>query len=201
MYSLLKRAICAAFLLTILGQTQTYAVGLSGQPRMPSVESEKLFIREKTRGLEPFAHVMFCMDTPAECATSQGADMVQFDRDTKRIVMDVNRRINRQIAPVSDDGAGAGLDKWSLAPESGDCEDFAITKRHELIRAGVPAAALRLATARTAWGEGHLVLILRTDEGDMVLDNMTDAIRNFRKTGLKLHQIQATGNPRIWYNI
>jgi predicted transglutaminase-like cysteine proteinase len=109
----------------------------------------------------------------------------------------VNREINHDIIPVND----SGNDTWSLAPREGDCEDYAITKRHALIARGWPASVLRLAVARTAWGEGHLVLVVRTDKGDLVLDNLTGAVRSWRKTGLHWEMIQASNDPRIWHKL
>ncbi len=41
----------------------------------------------------------------------------------------------------------------------GNCHDYAVTKRHELIRQGWPAASLRLAVAYTPSGIGHLVVV------------------------------------------
>ena len=119
---------------------------------------------------------------------------------------EINRAINLAIRPASDLAQYGEMDVWTsplvtFANLAGDCEDYAITKRHALIQQGWPASALRLAVAQTSWGEGHLVLIVRTSKGDMVLDNRTDAIRNWRKTGLRWHMIQSAGNPRIWFNI
>ena len=191
---------CIAMLIASVCSTQpAYSFGLGGATRNQSKSTELLFIREKRRSIEPFAHVVFCTQSPGECAASSGPDRVDLTIDKKRELMSVNREVNRQINPRND--SAEAIDVWSLAPRSGDCEDYAITKRHALIQQGWPASALRLAVAQTSWGEGHLVLIVRTSKGDMVLDNRTDAIRNWRKTGLRWHMIQSAGNPRIWFNI
>lgn len=84
-------------------------------------------------------------------------------------------------------------------PVSGDCEDYAITKRHKLIAQGWPIRSLRLAVARTAWGEGHAVLVVKTSDGDLVLDNLTSAIKPFQKSGLRFLKIQSEDNPRMWF--
>jgi predicted transglutaminase-like cysteine proteinase len=158
-----------------------------------------LFIHEKDRSNEPFAHVLFCNRLPSECEQSDGPDTVEWSAETRRNLKALNRRINRDISPRNDHDDD--LDLWSLNPQAGDCEDYAISKRHALVRAGWPVAALRLAVAYTEGGEGHLVLVVRTSKGDMVLDNRTDAVRNWRLSGLRWQLIQAAGNPRIWHRV
>lgn len=57
---------------------------------------------------------------------------------------------------------------------AGDCEDIALAKRRALLDAGAELAALRLAICRTEAGQMHLVLVVTTDRGDLVLDNLRD---------------------------
>jgi predicted transglutaminase-like cysteine proteinase len=64
-----------------------------------------------------------------------------------------------------------------IAPASGDCEDYAVTKRAELLDRGWPARALLLSEVTTASGEHHMVLVVRTKSGDLVLDNLTHEVR------------------------
>jgi predicted transglutaminase-like cysteine proteinase len=54
----------------------------------------------------------------------------------------------------------------------GDCVQYALLKRHELLMRGWPSGALHLTTAVTPQAEGHLVLVVSTNEGDWVLDNL-----------------------------
>lgn len=196
MRSLLKIAV-ATLVSSIMVTGPAYPFGLGGATRDAERPSTSLFLREGSRSVAPFAHVMFCTRAPAECAESNGPDIVELTPARKRELVAVNQRINHKISPVNDDGP----DVWSLAPQSGDCEDYAITKRHALIEQGWPASALRLAIAYTSWGEGHLVLVVRTSRGDLVLDNLTGAVRNWAKSGLRWQMIQASGNPRIWYRL
>jgi len=48
-----------------------------------------------------------------------------------------------------------------LGERYGDCNNYALEKRRELIALGWPRAALLLAAAVTETGEGHLVLVAR----------------------------------------
>ncbi|MDB5526013.1 MAG: putative transglutaminase-like cysteine peptidase protein [Rhizobium sp.] len=193
----LFKIILATIVSSLVTTGPAAAFGLGGTTRTQGKSMDALFIKEKRRSVAPFAHVMFCTRTPGECAASTGPEMVELTLAKKRELMAVNRRINNQINPSND----SGNDTWALAPRSGDCEDYAITKRHALIQQGWPASALRLAIAHTSWGEGHLVLVVRTSKGDMVLDNLTNAVRNWRKSGLSWHMIQSSANPLIWYRV
>lgn len=196
MKSLLKIA-TAALVSSIVAAGPAYSFGLGGPTREAEKSVGSLFLTEKYRSVAPFAHVMFCTRSPSECEASDGPDTVELTPAKKRELIAVNRHVNNQITPENDQSD----DVWALAPQSGDCEDYAITKRHMLIQQGWPASSLRLAIAYTNWGEGHLVLVVRTSKGDMVLDNLTGAVRNWRKSGLRWQMIQASGNPRVWYHL
>ena len=68
-------------------------------------------------------------------------------------------------------------EKWLINPSHGDCNDYAVSKRSELLARGWPTRALLLSEVVTAWGEHHLVLVVRSSAGDLVLDNLTTQIR------------------------
>jgi predicted transglutaminase-like cysteine proteinase len=146
------------------------------------------------RTLEPFSHVVFCHKYPGECAASNGPARIELTLEKRQELERVNREVNSQIRPKNDNGD----DVWTLAPRSGDCEDYAITKRHVLIKRGWPASALLLAEGFTASGEGHLALVVRTSKGDIVLDNVTDTVLGWNQAGLRWQKIQSSTSPRIW---
>ncbi len=84
---------------------------------------------------------------------------------------------------------------------AGDCEDFALTKRDHLIAMGWSPKALRIAVTKTPYGEGHAVLVVKTDQGDLVLDNRSNAIKGWKDTDLRWLMIQSGDNPRVWYEL
>lgn len=179
------------------------ALGTGGVAVEPADVKNTAFLSPGARILAPFAHVLFCHQNPGECTVktepvaargvAEGTRLSQLD--------EVNRSVNRTIIPTSDDPAVLGGDRWELSPVSGDCEDFAITKRHRLIALGWPSSDLRLAVAVTKAGEGHLVLVVRTSTGDLVLDNRTNAIKPWNRTGLAWSKIQSAENPRVWLSL
>jgi predicted transglutaminase-like cysteine proteinase len=200
MTSSLFRAALVAIGLMGLGATSASAAGIGGLAHGLKNAPAVRYVVARQPTLAPFAHVVFCMKLPTECQSTGGQESVTMDARHARLLLAVNRSVNRTIRPINDQasaGNGAG-DDWELSPRQGDCEDFAITKRHRLIALGWPSSALRLAVATTPWGEGHAVLVVRTDRGDLVLDNRTNSVRDFQKTGLRFVKIQSAENPRRW---
>lgn len=64
-------------------------------------------------------------------------------------------------------------DYWTARIEkynAGDCDDYALSKRKSLMSAGIPYQCL-FPTVCIAGGEGHLVLVVRTNKNDYLLDN------------------------------
>lgn len=178
----------------ILGATGVaHAAGLASVTRERAFPS---FVPEQVRVSAPFAHVLFCAQQASECKAA-APTTVELTSARLRELKQVNRSVNRTIRPRED----VGTDTWSLNPATGDCEDYAITKRHELIARGWPASSLRLATAYTTWGEGHLVLVVKTSQGDMVLDNLTSAVKNWKNVNLQWVSIQSSEDPRKWLKV
>jgi predicted transglutaminase-like cysteine proteinase len=88
-----------------------------------------------------------------------------------------------------------------VAPSSGDCNDYAVTKRHDLIARGWPARSLLLAEVVTSWGEHHLVVVVRTKAADLVIDNLNANIKPWTRTNYRWLQIQTPDNPMLWAKI
>lgn len=68
-------------------------------------------------------------------------------------------------------------DVWRVADRYGDCEDFALRYRLELMRQGFPPGALRLAMVLTPTGAGHAVLTVETTNGVWVVDSLMGGVR------------------------
>jgi len=83
----------------------------------------------------------------------------------------------------------------------GDCEDYALEKKRRLIEAGVPAAVLTLAVVHTRQREVHAVLLVATDQGDLVLDNRAVRIRPWTRTNYNWIMRQVSGDSLKWAQI
>ena len=146
--------------------------------------------------LAPFAFVKFCRSNPADCARAAGPATAYLTAQRERELRRVNIEVNRAIRPMGEVGT---KDRWAADVAAGDCEDFALTKRRKLVSLGWSPRALRIAVTRTAKGEGHAVLVVKTSRGDLVLDNRTSAVKRFNRTDLSWLKIQSEDNPRMWY--
>lgn len=83
----------------------------------------------------------------------------------------VQAEVNSRVHYRTDMDLYRQADFWTVATTEGDCEDYALAKRQDLMAKGWPVEALRLATCLTEAGEGHAVLTVDTDHGTYVLDN------------------------------
>jgi predicted transglutaminase-like cysteine proteinase len=157
---------------------------------------------EASPTLAPFQHVRFCLRYPSECKTAADErDRIEFSTETSELLTRVNHSVNMSIRPVSKTyGSNLG-DGWTIAPDDGDCNDYAVTKRHELLESGLPSKALRLAVVKTASGIGHLVLVIATTRGDLVMDNLTEAIRPWQSSGYQWLKIQSAADAKFWYEV
>lgn len=89
----------------------------------------------------------------------------------------INREVNR-FRYETDLKVHGKIDYWTAHIEKynrGDCDDYTLSKRDRLLNLGIDYRALFPTVCRVD-GEGHLVLVVRTDKGDFVLDNMRDEI-------------------------
>lgn len=198
----MKQALIAALTFAAFAATDTaQAAGPAGFARNLQTAPTLNYIAEKRRTMAPFAHVMFCAKSPDECKQGIGASSVTLTPMATRELRSVNAAVNRSIIGVNDASDDAGGDVWQANVTRGDCEDFALTKRDRLIAMGWSPRALRIGVAKTSSGEGHAVLVVRTDQGDMVLDNRNDRIKGWRNTDLRWVMIQSGDNPRVWYEL
>lgn len=153
--------------------------------------------------LAPFAHTHFCLHYPKECAQSQGGTgPMELTAARRQELVKVNAQVNRSICSKDQPhGEHGELEQWLLSPTTGDCNDYAVTKRHELAKLGWNPAALLLAHVVTTWGEHHLVLVVKTTEGDLVLDNLNANVRVWSNTQYRWVSIQSPKNPLYWQKV
>jgi Predicted periplasmic protein len=152
--------------------------------------------------LAPFQHVRFCLRYPSDCKSDPAEnERIELNAETSELLGRVNQNVNMSINPTPKSyGSNLG-DGWTIGPNMGDCNDYAVTKRHELLESGLPSKALRLSVVKTASGIGHLVLVVATMNGDVVMDNLTPAIRPWQTTDYQWLKIQSANDPRFWNEI
>lgn len=140
----------------------------------------------------------------ASQVAADGAATVVLDSQNWALLNRVNRSVNRRIRNASDLSNYGQLDYWQAPSGSvprGDCEDYVLAKRAELIASGVPATALSIAIVETRWGEVHAVLLVAGDTGEVVLDNLSSWISRWDRTDYTWRERQAPGSVFEWVSV
>jgi predicted transglutaminase-like cysteine proteinase len=152
------------------------------------------------RAVAPYGAVVFCRDHAESCESRPAHDIpvvggrVVASPAILRRVSEINAIVNRTMRPRIDE-------HWHVGGPTGDCKDYALTKRDMLNRAGFPTSATLIATARDRAGRMHAVLIVRTDRGDFVLDNLTPAVLRWDAVPYAWEKVQSPSNPAVWLTI
>jgi predicted transglutaminase-like cysteine proteinase len=122
---------------------------------------------------------------PEECALDVAEPaVIPLTVAVWRTLRSVNHRVNTRIRPITDQAHWGVVDRWDFPDDGfGDCEDYQLLKRRMLAERGLPRRALLMTVVIDETNAGHAVLTVRTDHGDFILDNKTDAIRPWRRTG------------------
>lgn len=119
---------------------------------------------------------------------------IQVEPGVWEVIRSINRSVNGRI-------------HYRRSPEivwtypksvTGDCRSITLQKRKELVAAGIPRAALSITIVLDREGQGHVVLMARTNRGDMILDNQVDTIASWEKSGLYMVQRQSFARPINW---
>src|SRR5260370_5237336 len=137
----LVRTIAAISVLAGLFGSQQEGAGFVGMPRMLIPQLKRIAFGDQT--LPPFAHTLFCIKYPAECVphrTVFRGGPIALTAERRDELLKVNAQINGSIVPKrSTEGAGKA---WQVSPKTGDFNDYAVTKRHELLARAWPSALL-----------------------------------------------------------
>ena len=92
------------------------------------------------------------------------------------------------------------FDDWSPADASGgDCDSFAVAKLRRLVARGWPISALRIGLCYVETGEYHAVLVVKTEDGERVLDNRwpdVQTLGSLHAIGYRPDCIQREGGSR-----
>ncbi|NWJ23872.1 transglutaminase-like cysteine peptidase [Rhizobium sp. RM] len=181
-----------------LGQAQAFTPGGIARSGSAAQSRPGLFMVARRETLPPFAFAKFCVAESDQCRTHGTETTVDLIKEKRALLQRINSEINTKIAYSDDNGAA---DDWKINVTQGDCEDYALTKREQLLKAGWPSGALRIATARLNNGVGHAVLIVSTTKGDLVLDNRTNVVKPWFAAQLRWVKIQSPEDPNKWLSL
>lgn len=151
---------------------------------------------------QPIGHHEFCKRNANECSVkSISRRRAEVTEAGWAAIREVNADVNHRIMPMTD-AENFGRDEvWAYPSDTGDCEDYVLLKRKELIRRGFSEADLLITVVRKHDGTGHAVLTVRTSEGDFVLDNLTSEVRLWSDTPYHYLKRQSSAHSGRWVEI
>lgn len=177
------------------------AMSASGLSAQTSPASHP-FAQEYGNSLPPMGYVAFCARGEAECkAKSTSHERIVLTPQVWDMVSSINFSVNTRITPMSDEDQYGVPDYWTYPVKAGDCEDYALEKKAELVSLGVPAKDLLMTVVLDENGEGHAILTVATDKGDYMLDNRRDEILRWDQTPYKFLKRQSQLNPMQWVSL
>ena len=185
----------------ILGISLCAAVLLGAPAAFAGEHSAFITVGEGVRA--PIGWVDFCADHVSECRvpSTTPRDIVLSARAWRDLER-VNRSVNERVKPMTDLEHYGVVEKWAYPDDGyGDCEDYVLEKRRVLMQAGWPREALLITVVRDKKGEGHAVLTVKTDKGELILDNQNEAILPWTETGYRFVKRQSQANPNAWVSI
>src|SRR5436190_14301866 len=159
-----------------------------------------LFMAVGGHARAPIGWVEFCSEYAPECETKPAAphDAVLSTKSWKELVR-INKWVNDSVKPITDLEHWGVVERWNYPDDGyGDCEDYVLLKRRMLIQAGWPRQALLVTVVRDKGGDGHAVLTVKTDKGELILDNQNTEILFWSDTGYRFVKRQSQSDPNVW---
>jgi predicted transglutaminase-like cysteine proteinase len=172
-------------------------------PATTEARDQLIYISVGETSRPPIGWVQFCNDRPWECRVEAvEARDVDLTPAAYRELERVNRYVNDRIQPMTDLEQHGVIEHWGY-PESGygDCEDYVLLKRRMLLQLGWPRSALLITVVRDKKGDGHAVLTVRTNKGELILDNQVEEILAWQNTGYRFTKRQSQTDPNVWVSL
>lgn len=152
---------------------------------------------------QPIGHYDFCKLHPDECNIHpKDLQPLKVSKAVWHEIVKVNDIVNRNVKPMSDYDHYGKDEVWAYPDDGfGDCEDYVLEKRRELMREGISLSDLLITVVKKKDGEGHAVLTVRTTRGDYILDNLTNEVKPWTSTPYRYLKRQATDDTGRWVTI
>lgn len=170
----------------------------------PQYEEERISLNMPA-GAEttaPLGYRMMCEETPLLCVPNIGMQKRAPLSDARmEQLRKINVDANTSIKAMTDKDLYGTVEKWTLPTWAGDCEDYVLLKRKKLIEKGWPEETLLITVVRDLKGEGHAVLTVVTDKGDLILDNHTNSIKLWYETGYGFIKRQSQRIVTHWVSL
>jgi predicted transglutaminase-like cysteine proteinase len=144
----------------------------------------------------------FCKAHRSECkANPRAVEAMGLSEARWNELVQINNVINAGIVAITDEDYYKVAEYWAYPDGYGDCEDFALAKRKALIEAGWNPSTLLMTVVRESKGTGHAVLMVRTDRGDLVLDNQDGRVLLWNETPYQFLKRQSQADAGQWVDL
>lgn len=152
---------------------------------------------------QPIGHYEFCKSNPFECSIrTRDRGPLAINEKWRAAIEQVNLSVNREVRPMNDRDIYGKEEHWAYPTDGvGDCEDYVLEKRKRLHAMGIPLSNLLITVVRKPDGEGHAVLTIRTSEGDLILDNLSDEVKLWSWTSYEFLKRQASTHTGRWVSL
>lgn len=170
---------------------------------LPTIHAAPLYTVVVEKAKPPKGWNSFCKHYPRECdVTADKPQDIHLTPELWDTLVAVNASVNKHVKPMTDMRHWGKNNKWNYAEDGyGDCKDYVLVKQRKLIEAGLPRQSLLVTIVWTKQNQGHAVLIVRTDKGDYVLDNLSRRVLLWTKTSHDYVKRQSQTNPNDWVYI
>jgi predicted transglutaminase-like cysteine proteinase len=149
----------------------------------------------------PSGWLQFCSENPVECRpTADEPRDVVLTPDLLQQLFSINSYANDRVKWSSDAELYGKTERWAYPLDRGDCEDIVLLKRRLLAKAGWPLGTLLITTVEDPGVKNgrHAILTVRTDRGELILDNLTPEILFWYETNYRYLTRQSPADPNVW---
>ncbi len=148
----------------------------------------------------PYGHKDYCGRNLRDCAAHRVLKPMALTPQRFKQLQEISVGVNHRIKPVSDQQNYGKRDYWTIPYNGkGDCEDYVLMKRAQLMARGISPSLLLITMVQAS--EPHVVLTVRTDHGDYILDNLRDEVLPVEKTSYRYIKMQSPANSGQWVSI
>lgn len=165
-------------------------------------------------GIRPTGHISYCERYEEDCTPNNlPPEQIVFTKEKLIELQQIILTINKNVSAARDEDIYNLEEWWDYPTDRGDCEDIALETRVRLMKKGWPRSALLLTYTQVKpktignidvsdlW-VGHLVLTIRSQSGDLIVDNLSTVVTTWnKKTNMQFFSRQSPDNPTTWQRI
>jgi predicted transglutaminase-like cysteine proteinase len=196
---------CAPSILKVLGGAMVAGLFMIGPATANRPSAETAFVQVAGITSPPIGWLEFCdnPDNTADCKVKPAQPAIaNFNAASWKTLQSVNSRINERVRAATDQEQWGVADRWSYPTTGkGDSEDYALEKRRLLLLDNFPRQSLLITMVEDETKQSHVVLMVKTDRGDFILDNAEAKVLLWTDTRYRFLKRQSEQDPNSWMSL